>query len=115
MGVDDRDHRRAVVISQGDVWLLETPNDKRRPVLIVTRDEAINVLNNLVVAPFTTTIRSIPTCVPIGPGHGIDRESVASFDNIAIVPKALLTSHLGSLGPSGHRQICTAIAALADC
>jgi len=104
-----------VVISQGDIWLLETPNDKRRPVLIITRDEAIEVLNNLVVAPLTTNIRSIPTCVPIGPDNGIDHESVASFDNIAVVPKTLLTSHLGSLGQSGRQRICAAISALADC
>jgi len=75
----------------------------------------ISVLNNLVVAPLTSTIRSIPTCIPVGLDHGIDRESVASFDNIASVPKALLTNQLGTLGPSGPQQICAALDALADC
>lgn len=104
-----------MVIAQGDIWLLEPPNDKRRPVLIVTRNEAISVLNNLVVAPLTSTIRAIPTCIPLGPEQGIDRDAVASFDNIASVPKSLLTSQLGSLGPTGPHQICAALDALADC
>lgn len=104
-----------MVISQGDLWLMETPNDKRRPVLVVTRNEAISVLNNLVVAPLTSTVRRIPTCIPVGAEHGLDRESVASFDNIASVPKSLLTRQLGTLGQSGTRQICRALDALADC
>ena len=104
-----------MVITQGDIWLMEPPNGKRRPVLIITRSEAISVLNNLVVAPLTGTIRTIPTCIPLGPEEGIDRDSVASFDNIASVPKSLLTSRLGSLGLSGSQQICLALDALADC
>lgn len=104
-----------MVIAQGDIWLLEPPNDKRRPVLIVTRNEAIGVLNNLVVAPLTSTVRPIPTCIPIGYEQGIDRESVASFDNIASIPKMLLTRQLGTLGPSGPDHICQALDALADC
>jgi len=39
---------------------METPNAKRRPVLVVSRDEAIAVLDNVVVAPVTSTIRNIP-------------------------------------------------------
>ena len=69
----------------------------------------------VVVAPVTSTIRSIPTCVPVGPAEGIDHESVASFDNMAAVPKGLLTTRLGSLGPSARDLICSALRALADC
>ena len=104
-----------MVIAQGDIWLMEPPNDKRRPVLVITRNEAIGVLNNLVVAPLTSTVRSIPTCIQVGPDQGIDRDSVASFDNIASVPKSMLTSQLGTLGPAGSQQICAALDALADC
>lgn len=104
-----------MVIAQGELWLLEPPNDKRRPVLIVTRNEAITVLNNLVIAPLTTTLRAIPTCIPVGPGDGVDRESVAAFDSLAAVPKSLLTTRLGALGPAGPQRICAALEALADC
>ncbi len=103
------------MVAQGELWLLETPNEKRRPVLVVSRNEAIPVLNNIVVAPVTSTVRAIPTCIPIGPDHGIDHESVVTFDNIAAVPKALLTVRLGDLGPTGRHVICAALRALADC
>ena len=66
---------------------METPNQKRRPVLVISRDEVIPVVNNVVVAPVTSTIRTIPTCIPVGADEGIDRDSVATFDNLAAVPK----------------------------
>lgn len=104
-----------MVISQGDIWLMEPPNDKQRPVLVITRNEAISVLNNVVVAPLTSTVRAIPTCIPVGTNEGIDRDSVASFDNIASIPKSLLTRQIGALGTSGSELICAALEALADC
>ena len=94
---------------------MEPPNRKRRPVLVISRDEAIPVLNNVVVAPVTSTIRSIPTCVPVGPSEGIDHDSVASFDNIAAVPKSVLTLRLGQLDEFGRHQMCDALRAMADC
>lgn len=103
------------MVAQADLWLMETPNQKRRPVLIVSRDEVIPVVNNVVVAPVTSTIRPIPTCVPVGPEQGIDHESVATFDNLAAVPKSVLTARLGTLGPTGRNQICNALSALANC
>jgi mRNA interferase MazF len=102
-------------VRQGELWLLETPNQKRRPVLIVSRTEVIPVLNNVVVAPVTSTIRSIPTCIVVGPSEGIDHESVATFDNLAAVPKLTLTVRLGALGIGGRQRICDALSALADC
>lgn len=103
------------MVAHAELWLLETPNRKRRPVLVVSRDEAIPVLNNVVVAPVTTTIRDIPTCIPVGPDDGLDRDSVATFDNLAAVPKSVLTRRLGSLGPDGRHLICRALGALAGC
>lgn len=69
----------------------------------------------LVVAPITSTIRAIPTCLPVGPEEGIDRDSVASFDNLAAVPKSVLSRRLGQLGVGGHHRICLALDALANC
>jgi mRNA interferase MazF len=103
------------VVAQAEIWLMETPNLKRRPVLIVSRDEVIPVLNNVVVAPVTTTVRDIPTCIRLGPDEGIDHDSVATFDNLAAVPKSALTVRLGQLGVAGRDRICAALEALADC
>jgi mRNA interferase MazF len=94
---------------------MEPPNGKTRPVLVISRNESIPVLNNLVVAPVTSTLRSIPTCIPLGPDEGINHDSVATFDSLAAVPKSVLTTHLGSLGASGRQQLRDALAALADC
>ena len=103
------------MVAQAEIWLMETPNHKRRPVLIVSRDEVIPVLNNIVVAPVTSAIRDIPTCIRVGPDEGIDHDSVTAFDNLAAVPKSVLTTRLGQLGADGRRQICDALAALANC
>ena len=86
------------MVAQGELWLMETPNQKSRPALVVSRNEAIPVLNNVLVAPVTTTVRNMSTCVPLGPSEGLRRPSVASFDNLAAVPKSVLTRRLGSLG-----------------
>ena len=90
------------MVAQAELWLMETPNQKRRPGLIVSRDEVIPVLNNIIVAPVARTVRSIPTCIPVGVDEGIDHDSVATFDNLAAVPKSVLTTRLGQLGVGGR-------------
>ena len=103
------------MVAQAELWLMETPNNKRRPVLVVTRDEAIPMLNNVVVAPVTSTIRAIPTCIAVDTGHRINHDGVATFNNPAAAPKSVLTRHLGSLGIDGGQQICQALSAMANC
>ena len=103
------------MVAQAELWLMETPNQKRRPVLVVSRDEVIPVLNNVVVAPVTSTIREIPTCIRVGAEEGIDHDSVATFDSVAAVPKSVLTTRLGTLGVGGRRRICEALDAVANC
>jgi mRNA interferase MazF len=103
------------LVAQGELWFMETPNQKRRPVLVVSRNDVIPVLNNVVVAPVTSTIRDIPTCILVGAVEGIDHDSVATFDNLAAVPKVVLTRRLGELGVGGQQRICEALEALANC
>ena len=103
------------MVAQAEIWLMETPNQKSRPVLIVSRDEVIPVLNNVLVAPVTSTIRDIPTCIRVGPDEGIDHDSVAAFDSLAAVPKSVLTTRLGQLGIGRRGLICDALNALANC
>ena len=66
---------------QGDIWWAEA-EDKRRPVLVVTRSEAIAVLSWILVAPLTRTIRGIPTEIHLDEDHGVDTHCAASFDNL---------------------------------
>ena len=99
---------------QGEVWWAEA-EDKRRPVLIVTRSEAIPVLRRLVVAPVTRTVRGIPTEVALGSGEGMRVECVASFDNLQPVNRRMLTERIGALAANRRDEVCSALDALADC
>jgi mRNA interferase MazF len=98
---------------QGEIWWAET-EEKRRPVLIVTRTEAVPVLTAIVVAPVTRTIREIPTEIALGETEGLRVECVASFDNVQRIRRSALTQRVGALG-SRRQQICLALAALANC
>lgn len=90
-------------------------DDKRRPVLVVTRDVAIPVLNRVIVAPVTRTVRAIPTEVALGTAEGLPVPCAASFDNLQPVSRTLLFERVGGLGDERRSEICRALDALADC
>ncbi len=98
---------------QGEIWWAES-EDKRRPVLIVTRSEAVPVLTGIVVAPVTRTVRDIPTEIRLGEAEGLSAECAASFDNLQRIRRSALTSRVGDLG-ARRNGICLALRALADC
>ncbi|NNF70050.1 MAG: type II toxin-antitoxin system PemK/MazF family toxin [Acidimicrobiia bacterium] len=100
--------------AQGEVWWAEA-QDKRRPVLVVTRSEPIPVLSWIVVAPVTRTVRNIPTEVALGMSHGLPDECVASFDNVQPIRRSFLTQRVGELHANELDEICRALNALADC
>jgi mRNA interferase MazF len=99
---------------QGEIWWAQA-DDKRRPVLIVTRNEAIPVLRRLVVAPVTRTIRGIPTEVSLGRDEGLGVSCAASFDDLQPVNRQNLTERVGALPASRSGEVCRALEALADC
>jgi mRNA interferase MazF len=72
----------------------------RHPVVVITRDTAIPLLANVVVALVTSTIRGLPTEVPLGTEHGLARESVVNCDNLFTIPKRALGRRRGELGDS---------------
>lgn len=98
---------------QGELWW--STDDKRRPVLVVTRTHAIPVLQSIVIAPVTSRARGATTEIPVGVEHGLSQDSAATFDNLQRVSRTSLTERIGSLGPLGPLQICQALEALADC
>ncbi len=102
------------MVARGELWWLETADEKGRPVLVVTRDEAIAVLRRVMVAPVTRTLRSAPSQLPVGPDEGLPVQSVANFDDLATVPKALLVRRLGSLGPRIH-ELCDRLRVMSGC
>jgi mRNA interferase MazF len=100
--------------SQGEIWWAEAV-DKRRPVLVVTRSDAVPVLTWIVIAPVTRTIRRIPTEIALGPDHGLPTDCVASFDNLQPIRRSFLTDRVGELSIDESDEICRALRALADC
>jgi mRNA interferase MazF len=99
--------------AQGEIWWAEA-EDKRRPVLVVTRNEAIPVLTGIVVAPVTRTVRSIPTEILLTDEEGLNVECAASFDNLQRIRRSALVERIGRLGPR-RQEICRSLGALADC
>ncbi len=85
-------------MKRGDVyWYTFGEPDKKRPVLILTRDTALSFLNALTVAPITSTIRNIPSEVYLDEGDGLLNPCVANFDNIITIPKNKLGTFVTSL------------------
>ena len=84
-------------MKRGDIrWYTFEPPDKRRPVLILTRDSAIGVLNTVTVAPITSTMRGIPTEVFLDRSDGMPSDCAVNLDHLQTIPKnkvgALLTT-----------------------
>ena len=91
-------------------WYTFEAPDKRRPVLILTRNSAIRFLNALTVAPITTTIRDIPSEVFLTPDDGLLSDCVANMDNIQTVPKHRLGSMISCLSSERMEEANRAIA-----
>lgn len=84
--------------------------DKLRPAVVMHRDFAGRALNAVLVAPLTTTIRDIPTAVRLGPDDGIDRDCIATLDNLTLLRKDRFVRRIGLLGPERMTELCRALA-----
>ncbi len=100
---------------RGEVWWAEIEDVGRRPFLVMTRTAAIPVLNSVLAAPVTRTIRNIPTELLLGPDDGMPTECAASFDNLRVVPKSYLVDRVCTLDPTRLVEGCRAIRAAVDC
>lgn len=85
-------------MKRGEVWWADLPKPiGRRPVVLLSRDEAYQVRNAVTVAAVTTNIRDIPVEVPLGKEDGLPRRCVANLDTIMTVRKSLLLDRICSL------------------
>lgn len=90
---------------RGEIWYADVPGDKRRPVVVLTRDSVLPLLTTILVAPVTTRIRNIPTEVPVS---GLVKACVANLDNITPLPKATLVERAGRLSRDELIALCSA-------
>ena len=95
---------------QGDVCLYSVKEpDKRRPVLILTRNATIPNLTSITVAQITTSMRDIESVVWLDESDGVMTECVANLDNIQTVPKHKLSKIITHLSDERMREIFKAI------
>lgn len=97
------------------MWLAEVGR-KRRPVVVLTRDEVLDVRTLVTVAEITTQVRGTFAEVSIAPASaGIDEPSVVNADGIHTIAQTRLTRQLGALSGRQLRQVCDAVRVAIGC
>lgn len=98
---------------RGDVWLAQL--DKVRPVVVLTRDPMGRLLNAVLAAPVTSTVRGVSTEVAVGPADGVRLTSVANLDNLQLVSRSRFVRRVGRARPETMAALCGALAIAVDC
>ena len=90
-------------------WYKFVKPDKKRPVLILTRDSVLEYLGEITVAPITSTIRDIPTEVFLSKVDGMPRDCAVNCDHLQTVSKGKIGSLVTSLTPAKMADVGSAI------
>jgi mRNA interferase MazF len=102
-------------VTRGEIWFAEVGR-KRRPVLVLTRPEVLDVRALVTVAEITTTIRNIAAEVEFD--HlvaGLDRPSVINCDGLHTITKGSLTTYAGSVSQETMERVCAAVGYALGC
>ena len=99
-------------LGHGQVWWADM--DKVRPVVVLTRARVASRLTRVLVVPVTTTVRGLATEVALGPAEGV-ADSVASLDNIQLLPTDHLLRRAGRVDPARWPEFCHAMARVMAC
>ncbi|HKE76300.1 MAG TPA: type II toxin-antitoxin system PemK/MazF family toxin [Acidimicrobiales bacterium] len=97
------------------MWWHEHPGEGRRPYLILHRDAAIPVLNQVLAVPATRTRRGLPTEVDLDESDGMPSPCVLTLDNIRQLRPVFLVRRITTLGPARMHEVCRALHAAVDC
>jgi mRNA interferase MazF len=101
---------------RGEVWWCELEDIGRRPVVVLSRDAAIPRLRRTLIAPCTTTIRGLPSEVPLEPAEDpIPRRSCVNLDSVESVSVSVLVERLGRLSDVKMQEVCAALEVAVDC
>ena len=103
----------APAVRRGEIWLAEL--DKRRPVVVLTRNPLGRMLHSVIVGPVTSTVRGLSTEVNLTEADGVRKLSVVNLDNLQLVSRASLVRRVGRATPSTLRAICAAAAQAIGC
>jgi len=103
-------------VNRGEVWRYRFRSpEKRRPVLVLSRQEVIELLPTVMVAPITSTIRGAPSEVGVGAAEGLRHPSAVNLDHVQTVERARLEGYVGSLGLEKMRDVCRALSVALGC
>ena len=98
-------------MKRGEIhWYKFTRPDKKRPVLILTRDSILEYLGEVTLAPITSTIRNIPSEVFLSKHDGIPRDCAVNCDHIQTVAKGKIGALISALSPEKMKEVRKAIA-----
>ncbi|MFH1038344.1 MAG: type II toxin-antitoxin system PemK/MazF family toxin [PVC group bacterium] len=98
-------------MKKGEIrWYKFTHSDKKRPVLILSRDSIIEYLGEVAIAPITSIIRDIPTEVILSKEDGMMRNCAVNCDHIQTVSKSKLGALIAALSREKMREVSKAIA-----
>ncbi len=78
-------------------WYKFRAPDKKRPVLILTRDSVLEYLGEVTVAPVTTTVRNIPSEVFLSKAEGMPQDCAVNCDHLQTVSKTKIGALIASL------------------
>jgi mRNA interferase MazF len=97
-------------MKHGDIrWYKFVRPDKKRPVLILTRDSVLEYLNEVTIAPITSTVRNIPSEVFLTKADGMLRDCAVNCDHLQTVPKGKIGPLITSLLPAKMVDVGQAI------
>jgi mRNA interferase MazF len=97
-------------LKKGEVWWARLkPPAGRRPVVLLSRDEAYPVRTAVTVAPLTTTVRGIAVEVSLGTEDGLPKPCVVNCDSLLTIPKSCLESRITRLSERKIDEIHKAI------
>jgi mRNA interferase MazF len=98
-------------MKRGEIWWANMPDPwGRRPVLLLARDEAYEVLSWVTVAPLTTAPRRIPSTVSLDPSaDGVALPSIVTLDHILSVRTSWLERQITTLNAERMREVDRAI------
>lgn len=100
---------------RGDVWLAEV-GGKRRPVLVLTRSEVLDVRALVTVAEITTRARGLAAEVELDRDElDLEHTSVVNCDGLHTVARASLTTHVGAVGETTLERVCWAVSYAIGC
>ena len=97
-------------MKRGEIrWYKFKAPDKRRPVLILTRDSILEYLGEVTVAPITSTVRDIPSEIFLSKQDGMIKDCAVNFDHIQTVSRGKIGPIITTLSPDKLKQVREAI------